>query len=173
MEIGGMSLDATSSPEMAALAKEGKRSNADISQNYMQDTGKARGLLDAPDTSNQKMAYSNPMSTAIKNRYSNDFNFQSKQLNNRILRAASEDNIRNLAATTQAATQEVLQNRQKEMLRNEIDQANKRARGQVLGTVLGITGGIGAMAATGGNPAAGMAGYQMGSGAGQMYGSNN
>lgn len=170
MDFQGMSLDSTSSPEMAAIVQEGKRSIGDVNKGYKQDTGKARGLLNAPDTFNQQLGYSNPMSAAIKSRTQNDFNFKMKDLDSRTLRAASEDHIRNLSATTQAATQEVMQNRQKAMLREQIDQANKRARGQVLGTVLGIVGGIGGAYA---GPAGAAAGYAAGSGAGQMIGSAN
>lgn len=168
MDINGIDLEARGNAQVDALALEGRKSNADVGREYMQGTQAGRGLLTQPSDGNQGLAYGSPMQAAIKQRYMNEYNFEHQKLNNRVLRAASEDHLRNLSATSQLANEEVQQNRQKAMLKNEIEQANKRARGQVLGTVLGITGGIaGAFA---GGPTGAMAGYAAGSGAGQMIG---
>jgi len=167
MDVNGMSLDATSTKEIGDLVSD-NRTNAGVAQDYMRGTGAGRGLLTQEDTYNSGLAYGNPMSHAIKQRAMNDYNTQYKEISNRALRAASEDHIRNLASASQMANEEVQMNRQKEMLKNQIDQANKRARGQVLGTVLGITGGI--AGAYAGGPAGAMAGYSAGQGVGNMVG---
>jgi hypothetical protein len=169
MDVNGVSLDSTSSPALGALVDEhGKQTNSSIAQGYMQGAGVGKGLLNNPDQGNQNLAYGNPMSTAIRQRYMGEYTQNMNEINNRVLRAASADHIRNLATTSQLASQEVEMNRQKELLKNQIDQANKRARGQVLGTILGIVGGIGGAVAGGAGGA--MAGYQLGQGAGQVAG---
>ena len=168
MDANGIDLEARGNAEVDALTRAGT-SNAQVGKDYMSGTNVGRGLLNQGGDSGQAIAYGSPMQHAIKQRYVGEYNANQSQLHHRVLRSASEDNLRNLSATTQMATEEVMQNRQKAMLKNEIEQANKRARGQVLGTVLGITGGVGAMAA-GTGPQGGMAGYQAGSGVGQMIG---
>jgi hypothetical protein len=171
-------LDATHSPEIEALALEGRKSNAGVAKDYMQGTEAGRGLLTQSGPS-QSLAFGSPMQAAIKSRYMGEYNFEKQKLEHKVLRSASEDNIRNLAATSQMANEEVEQNRQKMMLKNEVEQANKRARGQVLGTVLGITGGLagayvgygaGGAGAKAGAAAGAGAGMQLGSGLGQAFG---
>lgn len=169
MNINGMSLDATSTKEVGDLVSD-NRTNSGVAQDYMRGADVGKGLLTQNDTYGSGLAYGNPMSQAIKQRAMSDYNSQYKDISNRALRAASEDHIRNLASATQMASEEVQMNRQKEMLKNQIDQANKRARGQVLGTVLGITGGI--AGAYVGGPAGAAAGYSAGQGVGNMVGSS-
>ncbi len=174
MDVNGVDLESSYSPAIESLALEGRRTNADVGRSYMEGTNVGKGLLTQPDSFNQGLAYGSPMQAAIKQRYTNDYNFKQSELSHKMLRSASEDHLRNLASTTQMANEEVMQNRQKEMLKNEIEQANKRARGQVLGSVLGIVGGIGGAylgAGTGaGIAGGGMLGMQAGQGIGNAMG---
>jgi hypothetical protein len=113
----------------------------------------------------------NALTQAIQNRYSQGFNQNQAQLNTSIMQNADADHLQNLTVATNAASQEVELNRQKALLAWKIDQANKRARGQILGTTLGIVGGVVGGVAGGADGA--MAGYKLGSGVGQSYGQNN
>ena len=168
MEVNGQSLDPTSSPAAGAL---GSQTAQDVAGQYNAGLQTGRGLLSQSDNFNNEIGYGSKAETqAIRQRYAGSYGVMENELKISNLRNASEDSIRNLSAATQAATGEVMQNRQKALLAWQIDQQNRKARGAVLGTVLGITGGV-IGAATGGSGGA-TAGYAAGSGVGNMIGYN-
>jgi hypothetical protein len=166
------SLDYTSSPALSQAISEQSGSSADLGRQYSLGASQARGLLtNAPD-SNSGLSYGNrAVSDAIKSRTMGGFNRSMNELNLNTMKAAQSDHLRNLQVATNAATQEVEQNKQKAVLRWKIDQANKAARGQIVGTTLGIVGGV--AGAVFGGPAGAMAGYAVGSGVGNAVGSAN
>jgi len=170
MEVNGINLDPTATAGITdTIGTQSRQTNQSVANDYTSEGKRAgRGLLTQEDSFNKGLAYDNPMSTAIKKRYMGDYNLKENELSNRMLRSASEDRIRSLHSASQMAAEEVQQNKQKEMLRNEIDQANKRARGAVLGNVLGIVGGI--VGGIYGGAGGAQAGYAAGSGIGQAAG---
>ncbi len=171
MEVNGVNLDSTSSQEISGIVKDQNRSNQSIANQYTQGAEQGRGLLTQDNNFNQGLAYgSNPMSHAIKSRYIQDYNLKERELKSAAIKNASADHIKNLNAVTQMASEEVMQNRQKEMLKNEIDQQNKRARGAVVGNVLGIVGGV--VGGIYGGAAGAQAGYAGGQGVGNAVGSS-
>lgn len=171
MDINGQSLDPTSAPSIGAALNQ--PTNQQLGAQYNANQSAGRGLLNQTDNFNNELSYGNQaQSQAIRSRYAQNYGTQESELSIQNLRNAGEDNIRNLATATQAATDEVMQNKQKSLLAWQIDQQNRKARGAVLGTVLGITGGVAGAVAGGGIPGA-MAGYAAGSGIGNAYGSSN
>ncbi len=173
MDVNGISLESTANPAVTGLVNDANsHSNADIAQKYNSGTSQARGLLNTPDHMNDQLSYGNKAQTdAIKSRYDRSYGRQETALSLKTMMNADADHVRNLQNASQLANQEVETNRQKDLLKNKINQANKRARGQVLGTVLGITGAVAAGYATGGAGAG--AGYAAGDAAGNMIGSAN
>lgn len=165
-------LDYTSSPALGQALTNLGGSNADLAKKYSAGSGEARGLLmNAPD-SNSGLSYGDrAISDAIKSRSMREFNTSQNRLELETMKSAQTDHLRNLQVATQAASQEVEQNKQKAILRWKIDQANKASRGQVLGTTLGIVGGV--VGAVYGGPAGAAAGYAAGSGVGSAVGSAN
>lgn len=178
-DVGGgqmANLAPTASPQIADMVKTDPNPQ-DYASRYTHNDP-AKGLL-ADDSQYAKQLggiEDTGLSKAIKQRYSQNYNIQNKQLDLNIAKQAQTDKLQHLLSVSQLANQEVLQNRQKALLKYRIEQANKRARGQVLGTVLGITGGIvggvaGAFAGGVGAPAGAMAGYALGQGVGNSVGS--
>lgn len=177
MDVNGISLDSTRSPEIAGLVNDSiHHSNADIAKSYS-GASEGRGLLNTPDHMNSQLSYGNDaQSAAIKQRTDQAYGRSEKALSLKNIMNADSDHVRNLQIASQAANQEVQTNMQKDLLRDKISQANKRARGQVVGNVLGIVGavvgGVVGGYATGGAgvaPAA-AAGYQGGQALGQGIG---
>lgn len=166
------SLDATHDPAIDNALNSQSGSNADLAKTYSAGASATRGLLNNPD-SGQGLSYGDrAVSDAIRSRSSAGYNRSMNELSLNTMRSAQEDHLRNLQVATNAATQEVEQNKQKAILKWKIDQANKSARGAILGTTLGIVGGVAGAAMTGGAAAPGgaMAGYALGSGVGNMAG---
>lgn len=148
------------------------QSNAGLANQYNSGLSSGRGLLNQQSNTNQGLAYGDQAtSDAIKSRYMKDYQRTENKIKLDNVRNAQEDHIRNLQMASNAAGQEVEQNKQKSILKWKIDQANKASRGQALGTVLGIVGGV-AGGVTGGAAGAG-AGFAAGSGIGNAYGSAN
>lgn len=172
--IEGASLIPGSDPSIAQnISNQTGTSGGQIAQSYGSGNTQARGLLNSGNAGfDNTLDYgNNALTSAIQNRYSQGFNQSQQRLNTSILQNADADHLQNLMTATQSAGQEVELNRQKSLLAWKIDQANKRARGQILGTTLGIVGGVigGVVGGAGGASA----GYMAGSGVGQMYGQNN
>lgn len=171
----------THDPSLAAFANEQVRqTNQDIAHSYGdQAVSTARGLLNAPDNFNSGLSYGDhATSEAIKSRYQQKYMQGENQLRTDIMKNAQSDHLRNLQVATDAAGKEVELNKQKALLKWKIDQANKHARGAIVGQTLGIVGAVvGAVAggyATAGTGAVagGAAGYQAGQGLGQAIGGN-
>lgn len=181
MDVNGIDLEASSSPSVGAhineLAGDSTRAQAG---RYTQDFPQARGLLSQPDTFGSSMAYGDKAtSDAIRQRSGlQPYLRQENQLKLDMLKNAGSDRLRALSAATTAASEEVQLNKQKSLLRWQIDQANKKARGAVLGNVLGIVGGVvgGVAGAYAGGPAGAVAGAgagaSLGQGAGNAMGSS-
>ncbi len=170
--VGGMSvnLDPTASPQISSMVNENQGSYAPADK-----SGEAygRGLLD--NSSSPSAGIDQGTMNAIKSRANQRYNLGESQLDVGIMKQANADKINHLLNVSQLANTEVEQNRQKALLSYQIQQANRRARGQILGSVLGITGGIigGVAGSYGGGvgaAAGASAGYAAGSGAGQMIG---
>jgi hypothetical protein len=177
--IEGSSLLAANDPSIAQnISNDTQSTNGSIASQYGSGNTQARGLLNSGNSGmDSSIDYgNNALTQAIQNRYSQGFNQNQATLNTSIMQNADADHLQNLQVATGAATQEVELNRQKALLAWKIDQANKKARGQILGTTLGIVGGvIGGVAggyATGGVEvgAGAAAGYGLGAGVGQSIG---
>ncbi len=181
MDISGYDIEETAEPNITSnINHQIGQSNASTAAGYSGGMSQARGLLTAPDSFNQASASGDSaMSAAIRSRSNQQYGLQENQLKVSIAKNADADHLRNLQVATAAAGQEVEMNRQKQILKFKMDQANKKARGQILGTTLGIVGGIvggvaGGMSTGGAGAASGaMAGYGIGSGVGQAAGENN
>lgn len=165
-------LDPTASAAIGGRVEElNRQSTNDIQNQYGSGMGQARGLISQPDNFGSQLSYGDrATSDAIRSRYNKGYEREERQLRLENLRNASNDKIRNLQVASSAAAQEVEMNKQKAILKERIEQANKRARGAVIGTVLGIVGGGAGLALGQGNPMAGMAGYAAGQGVGNMAG---
>lgn len=166
-------INESSAPSITAnVNQQAGETNRDVSNTYNAGTSTARGLLNSPSNFNQGLSYGDSATTAaIKSRYQQQATVAQNQLSIDTMKQASSDHLRNLQTATAAAGQEVEQNRQKALLKWNIDQANKKARGAILGTTLGIIGGVVGGIYSGGAGAA--AGYAAGSGVGNAVGSSN
>ncbi len=167
-------LDEGNDPSLASFTKEQVgQSNQSLANSYDHDAmASGRGLLNAPNHTNSSLSYGDQATTsAIQSRYQQKYTQGENALKLDVMKNAQSDHIRNLQSTTAMAGQEVEMNRQKALLKWKIDQANKKARGQVIGTTLGIVGGV--VGAYFGGAAGAGAGYAAGSGVGQAVGENN
>lgn len=170
MQIDGqdISLDPTASKEVTGLVNEASRPQS----NYTAGNSQARGLLNRADGFNDQLAYGNGAeSAAIRSRYSQAYNRSEYDLNTKMMQNASLDKIKKLQTVSALANEEVETNKQKEILKHKIEQANKRARGAIIGTVLGIAGGAAGAYLTK-SPEGASAGYAMGEGTGNLIGSS-
>ncbi len=178
MDVNGIPLDTTASPEVTGLVNSGiSQTNSQIAQGYNSGASQARGLLNAPDHMNSQLAYgTDAQSAAIKQRTNAAYGRQEQKLSLDTMMKADSDHVRNLQAASQAANEEVQTNMQKDLLKNKINQANRRARGAVVGNVLGIVGAVGGAVLAGwgtagtGAAAGGAAGYAAGEAAGNAIG---
>lgn len=153
------------------FVKEAGQSDYGQLKNQYSAQGEAQGLINKPDNYSKGLSFGDQaLSSAIRGKYIGQNAPAQEKLNFDAGKMARESHLNKLAMANQLAADEAQMNLQKEILRQKKKQAAKAARGQVLGTVLGIGGAAGAMFATGGNPMAGMAGYQAGAGAGQAIG---
>lgn len=168
MEIEGQSLEASADPNIAANVNEyGRGSNQSLADSF--SSGAGRGLLSSRNNFDQDTGFGHSAEMdAIRGRYMPQFDRQEKQLKLDNLKAAGMDRIRNLQVATEAAGQEVQMNKQKTILKDKIEKAQRAARGAVLGHVLGIVGGVVAGYFTAGTGAA--AGFAAGEAAGQAIG---
>ena len=172
MDVNGQNLDPTATPAITEHVGS-LGNNQSVASSYNSGLSTGRGLLGQSDSFNSQLGYGNQAETqAIRNRYAGNYGLKENELRIENVRNASDDNVHNLMAATQAASAEVQLNKQKSLLAWQIDQANRRARGQVLGTVLGITGGV-IGGVVGGGAGGAMAGYAAGSGIGNAYGQAN
>ncbi len=174
MDLNGYNVDSASSPAIDANVNGlVHQSNADLGNQYLSHTSEARGLLNQPNNFSSNLGYGDAAtSEAIRSRASQPYLRQEGQLKLDVMQNAASDHIRQLQVASQAAGQEVEDNRQKAILRWKVDQANKKARGAVLGNVLGIVGGVVAGVYTAGTGAAAgaAAGYAAGQGIGNAVG---
>jgi hypothetical protein len=170
-DIGGT--NSSYSTQIADLVHQGTSQSAqDMAGQYTSGNSEARGLLKDPGNTNRQLAFDDhAMGDAIRSKYTQNYAHKESQLNNKMLQSADQDHIRQLNVAANMAGEEVEQNRQKEMLRWKMQQANRAQRGQVLGHVLGITGAVVAGIYTGGAGAA--AGLAAGEAAGNAIGSAN
>lgn len=168
MDIDGQSLEASANSDITANIGEYSRgSNQSLADSFGSSAG--RGLLSSRNNFDQNTGFGHSAEMdAIRGRYMPKFERQEKQLNLDNLRGASMDRLRNLQVATQAAGEEVQINKQKAILKDKIEKAQKAARGAVLGHVLGIVGGVVGGVVSGGTAAAG--GYMAGQAAGQAIG---
>lgn len=171
MDLDGHNVDSAADPSITAnINEQVGQTNHGIAAQYGSGMAQARGLLNQPDNYNQGISYGDKAtSDAIRSRYSQGFHRHENELSTDIMKNASRDHIANLHVASQAAGQEVEDNRQKAILRWKVEQANKKARGAVLGNVLGIVGGVVGGIYGGGAPGA-MAGYAAGQGVGNAVG---
>lgn len=177
MDLNGYNVDSSADPAITANVNEQVgQSNQDVASRYNGGIPQARGLLSSGGDSGGLAYGDHATSAAIRSRYSMPYMREENQLKLDNMRNAATDHLRNLTVASQAAGQEVEDNRQKAILKWKVDQANRKARGAVLGSVLGIiggvAGGVGAGMASGGAaaPAGAMGGYALGQGAGNMIG---
>ena len=164
-------LKETHDPSLAAFSNQQVgQSNQDVANSYGQGAMSAgRGLLNAPSNTNSSLSYGDQATTsAIQSRYQQKYTQNENALKLDVMKNAQNDHIRNLQSATAMAGQEVEQNRQKALLKWKIDQANKKARGAIVGETLGIVGGV--VGGIYGGPAGAGAGYAAGSGIGNAVG---
>lgn len=175
MEVEGYNLDPTSNKDLTAHINEmNSQSTGDLAKQYSSGMGEARGLLNQPSGTNNSLAYGDrAVSDAIRSRSNQGYYQSERKLSVDVLKNAGQDKLRSLQVASQAAGEEVQLNRQKDLLRWQTEQANKRARGAVLGNILGIAGAIGGgIAGSVLMPGAGTAaGAAMGASAGMGVGS--
>lgn len=169
MNINGQSLDSTVTPSITQnIDNQASHSNQQIADSYGSG-GAGRGLLNAPNNFDNHLNFGNRAQTdAIRQRYMPEFDRSEKQLSLDNLKGAQMDHLRNLQVATQAASQEVVMNREKALMKDRIEKANRAARGQVLGSVLGIVGGV--VGGVYGGPAGAAAGYAGGNAVGNAAG---
>lgn len=161
------------SKEISDFGREARAGSADQSfRNYSQGNANAAGLMNDSGGFDRGLGSSNPELSAIKSKYGGQFGREQKRLNLNLLKQGEEDNLRKIQIANQMASEEMAINRQKELLRWQRKQAKKAARGQMIGSILGIVGaGAGmAMGGEGGRAAGGMVGYSVGSGVGAVAG---
>jgi hypothetical protein len=172
MEINGQDLEYESNEALRdTIAQQTQRSNQDLANTYNSGISEGRGLLNSQDGFDSSVSYGNKAEAdAIRSRYMPSYKRAETSLKIDNMKNAQSDQIRHLAIASQAAAQEVEINKQKTLLKWKIDQANKKARGAVLGNVLGIVGGV--VGGIYGGPAGAMAGYGAGQGIGNAAGSS-
>lgn len=173
MDLSGVNLEPTADPNITAHTNELVHQNSgDIANQYGSGINQARGLLNAPENFNASLGYGDKATTAaIRSRYSMPYQREENQLKLDNLKNAQSDHLRSLQVASQAAGQEVENNKQKAILKWKIDQANKKARGAVLGSILGIVGGVaGGVLGSGAGPAGTVAGAGAGMSLGEGVG---
>lgn len=163
------------SKEISDFGKEARADSAALRlQDYTSGTQSARGLLNDAGSLERSLSYQNPTLSAIKQKYgSSEFGRESKRLRLDMFRNAQEDNLRKVQVANELASQEIEINRQKEMLRRQRKAASKAARGQLIGSALGIIGAGAGMYLGGpgaGRVAGAMIGQSVGQGAGAAMG---
>ncbi len=164
-------INSTADPSLRANVNEQVgQTNQNVADNYAQGAQSAgRGLLNSHDNFNSGLSYGDRATTAaIKSRYDRQYQQSENKLKLDVMKNAQSDHIRNLQVAGQAAGQEVALNKEKAILKWKKEQADKKARGQVIGTTLGIVGGV--VGAIYGGPAGAGAGYALGSGVGSAVG---
>lgn len=140
--------------------------------NMQAGTGAAQGLL-SPSTQFDRGLGSDPMSSAIQQKYQQQYGVKSRIQQHAEKHQAESDHFQKLADTHKLVAEEQQMNYQKRLEKYQRDLAAKRARGAVVGQVLGVVGavvgGIYTMGAGAGAGAA--AGYAVGSAIGGAVGS--
>ncbi len=176
IDINGITANLNPTANVAGMVDTGPHAS-DPYSGALASEAPAQGLLHDNSSFNQSLGGNEgAMTGAIQQRYMGGYNIAKNQLDINVAKEARQDKLNHLMTVSSLANQEVMQNRQKAIIAYQIDQANKRARGQILGSVLGITGGIvgGVVGAYAGGPAGAAAGasagYNLGSGAGQAIG---
>jgi hypothetical protein len=164
------------SKEISDFGKEAREGSAgERVREYSQGSRFASGLLDQPSSFERGLggAPASPELSAIKAKYNQEFGQSQRRLNLNVMKQGEEDNLRKIQIANQMAAEEMEINRQKELLRWQRKQAKRAARGQMIGSVLGIVGAGAGMAigGPGGRAAGGMVGYSVGSGVGNIAGS--
>jgi hypothetical protein len=169
MDVNGQSLESTASKDITENINQFSRGNVQSTADSYSGNSAGRGILNAQTNFDRGLGGENTAeAAAIRNRYMPQYDRHERQLNLDNVRAAGADRIRNLAVATQAASEEVQLNRQKAILKDKIEKAQRAARGAVLGHVLGIVGGVVGGVVTGGVGAA--AGFAAGEAAGNAIG---
>lgn len=170
MDYNNLDLTSTNSAALSGLINENNATNANkLSQNYSSGISEGRGLLNRPDTINKSLSYGdNATSNAIRSKYSHQYELSARELSTKTMAQAHSDQIKKLTVASQLADQEVQMNKDKALLRDKKKQADRKARGAVLGHVLGIVGGVVAGAYTMGTAAP--AGFMAGEAAGNAIG---
>lgn len=166
-------MEFTADQNLRQLSGEARSTTAEgLNQNYSQDLGKARGLLNSGDGGfNDRLGYDNKVvRDAIKSKYNQDFAQSEKKIKLQNMMNANEDQLKRLSVASNMANEEVATNQRKWELKQKMDQQRRAARAQMVGAVLGIAGGIAGGVVTGGSPMGIMAGAQLGQGVGQVAG---
>ncbi len=135
--------------------------------NMNQGTQAAQGLL-KPSTQFDKGLGSDPMSSAIQQKYQQQYGVKSRMQQHADKHQAEADHFNKLEQTHRLVADEQQMNYNKRMEKYKREQAAKRARGAVVGQVLGVAGAVVAGIYSGGTGAA--AGYAAGSAVGGAIG---
>jgi len=161
----GPELEHRENPAVSGLLKESQgETAADRLNTYKQAGREAKGLLNADSSFNTGLSYRSPQTDAIRSKYLGEFNKAQERVDLDLSKSATNDHVKKLAIATDLANQEIQINRQKAMMRSRIKRANKQARAQTIGAVLGIVG-AGAGAFFGG-PSGAVGGGMVGQGIG-------
>lgn len=137
-----------------------------INQGYLQGTESADKMMNREDSFNSNIG--NPMSDAIRSKFSQGYNQDRQSLQRSTGLEARNSYFQKLQSAADLVAKEQALNHQKQMAAYQAKQDKKRARGALVGQVLGIGGMVaGGMA---GGPGGAMAGGAIGQGVGQQVG---
>lgn len=173
MDMDGYNIDSTADPSLTANIKEQVgQTNQQMANGYAEGgIAAGRGLLNSTgsDDFNRGLSFGDKATTAaIKSRYDKQYQLSETKLKLDAIQGAQSDHLRNLTVATQAAGQEIELNKKKAELKWQKEQADKKARGAIVGTTLGIVGGVVGGIYSGGAGAG--AGYAAGNAAGNAIG---
>ena len=140
--------------ETEGLINQGMTSTPEQSYQSFSEGTDTSGLLNRSDNFDQGMGF-NPMSEAIKQKYSRPFQLNQDKLQNKMKLDARNEHFAKIEMAHNLASQEASTNFQKELLKYKQKQQKRAQRQAIIGSVLGLGGGI-AGAAMGGPAGAGM-----------------
>lgn len=146
------------------IANEAQNANeAGINSSLSQGIDQSRGLLNDSGSYERSLGF-DPMSAAIKQRYSQEYGRGMARLENEKKMASKELLFKKLETASRLANEEVALNHQRQIIAEKQRQAKRARRGMVIGQVLGLAGA--AVGAAVGGPGGAMMGYSAGSAAG-------
>ena len=128
--------------ETEGLINQGMNSTSDKEfANISQGTNDSRGLLTQPDNFSSGLA-SDPMSEAIRGKYSRNYNIHQSGLQNKMKVDARNSHFEKVRVAHELANEEAQINFQKEMTKYKQKMAKRQQRQALIGQTLGLVGGV-------------------------------